>query len=74
MPKSTAQRVREAEASHLARGEKNIRVWVPDTPAAIQQVRDLAAKLRAEHTKDATHHANEHPQALRRQIPPKQHQ
>lgn len=74
MPKSTAQRVRETEASHRARGEREIRLWVPDNPAAIQQVRNLAAKLRAEHTKDATHHENEHPQALRRQIPPKQHQ
>jgi hypothetical protein len=52
MAKSTAQRVREAEASHRERGEKNIRVWVPDTPDAIRQVRELASKLCAE--RDAT--------------------
>jgi hypothetical protein len=47
-PKPTAQRVREAEASHRARGEREIRLWVPDDPDAIQQVRDLAHALRAQ--------------------------
>lgn len=45
MAKSTAQRVREAEASHRARGEREIRVWVPDSPAKIKQIRDLANRL-----------------------------
>ena len=49
MAKSTAQRVREAEASHRARGEREIRLWVPANPEAIAQVRELAAKLCAEH-------------------------
>lgn len=46
MAKSAAQRVREAEASHRARGEREIRLWVPDTLEAIRQIRNLAAKLR----------------------------
>jgi hypothetical protein len=50
MPKPTAQRVREAEASHRARGEREIRLWVPDTPEAVRQIRELAAKLCAENT------------------------
>ena len=45
MAKTTAQRVREAEAAHRARGERQVRVWVPDTPEDVQQVRDLAATL-----------------------------
>lgn len=48
MAKTNAQRVREAEASRRARGEREIRVWVPDTPEAKQQVRDLARRLCAE--------------------------
>jgi hypothetical protein len=44
-PKTTAQRVREAEAAHRARGEKEIRVWVPDAAEAIEKVRELARKL-----------------------------
>ena len=44
-PKSTAQRVREAEASHLARGEREIRLWVPDNPEDIEAVRSLAREL-----------------------------
>lgn len=48
MPKSTAQRVREAEASHLARGQKQIRVWVPDTDEAKAEIREHAARLCAE--------------------------
>ena len=48
MAKPKAQRVREAEASHRARGEKQIRVWVPD-PAkfgaeAANRVRKVAAE------------------------------
>lgn len=50
-PKSTAQRVREAEAFHRARGEKALRVWVPDNPDAIRQVRELAARLCASNLK-----------------------
>lgn len=45
MAKTTAQRVREAEASHLARNEKQIRVWVPDHPDDIEAVRKLARDL-----------------------------
>lgn len=46
MPKSTAQRVREAEASHRERGEKQIRVWVPaDPPEDEEAVRSLAREL-----------------------------
>lgn len=51
--KTTAQRVREAEASHLARGEKQIRVWVPDRPDDLKQVRDLAKKLCAERASES---------------------
>jgi len=43
--KTTAQRVREAEAAHIARGERQIRVWVPDNPEAVARVRALAAEL-----------------------------
>ncbi len=43
--KTTAQRVREAEAAHQKRGERQIRVWVPDQAEAIEQVRSLAAAL-----------------------------
>lgn len=43
--KNKAQRVREAEAAHEARGEKQIRVWVPDNPDDIAKVRQLAAEL-----------------------------
>lgn len=46
--KPTAQRVREAEAAHRARGEKEIRVWVPNRPDAIAAIRALAVKLCAE--------------------------
>lgn len=45
MPKSTAQRVREAGEMHKAKGERQIKVWVPDKPEAVEQVRTLAAKL-----------------------------
>lgn len=46
MPKSNAQRVREAEASHIARGEKQIRLWVPTkNPEDEQAVRKLAKSL-----------------------------
>jgi len=49
MPKSTAQRVREAEASHRARGEREIRLWLPNDPDLIREFRELAAKLCADH-------------------------
>lgn len=45
MVKTNAQRVREAEASHRAQGEKQIRVWVPNQPEPISLVRELAKKL-----------------------------
>ena len=48
MTKGKAQRVREAEAAHRAQGEKEIRLWVPNTPDAIAKVRRLAAELCAE--------------------------
>ena len=48
MTKGRAQRVREAEAAHRARGEREIRCWVPNTPEAVAQVRQLAARLCAE--------------------------
>lgn len=48
MAKSTAQRVREAEASHRQRGEREIRVWVPDTDEAKAEIREHAARLCAE--------------------------
>lgn len=46
--KNRAQRVREAEAAHEARGEKQIRVWVPDNPDDIAKVRQLALELCAQ--------------------------
>lgn len=52
MPKSKAQRVREAEAAHRARGERQIRVWVPDIPEAIDQVRRQAAQLCSQHARE----------------------
>lgn len=45
MPKPPAQRVREVEASRRARGEREIRVWVPDNPKDIETVRSLAKEL-----------------------------
>lgn len=46
MPKSTAQRVREAEASHRARGERQIKVWVrADFPEDAEAIRSLAKEL-----------------------------
>lgn len=45
MVKTKAQTVREAEALHRARGECQIRVWVPDKPEEINKVRELARKL-----------------------------
>lgn len=45
MAKTTAQRVREAEASHRARGEKQLRVWVPNNPESVEAVRRLAREL-----------------------------
>lgn len=44
MPKSTAQRVREAVEMHKARGERQIKLWLPDDPDTIQRFRDEAAK------------------------------
>lgn len=48
MPKTPSQRVRDLEASRRESGLKEIRVWVPANPEAIRQIRELAAKLRAE--------------------------
>jgi hypothetical protein len=56
MVKTPAERVRDSEASRRARGEKQLRVWVPNPkiygPEDEKQVRDLAAKLCAERTKE----------------------
>lgn len=46
--KDRAQRVREAEAAHRARGEREIRVWVPDNDVDKEKVRRLAAELCAQ--------------------------
>lgn len=40
-----SERVRKAEAKRKAAGMREIRVWVPDDPAAIAAVRDLAKSL-----------------------------
>jgi hypothetical protein len=45
MAKSKVQRVREAEAGHRARGEKQIRLWVPNEIEVIAQIRTIAAKF-----------------------------
>jgi hypothetical protein len=45
MSKTKAQSVRDAEAKHRARGEREIRVWVPATDEAIEKVRSLARRL-----------------------------
>lgn len=50
MPKPTSQRVRKAEASHRERGERELRVWVPDNPDDIAAVRELARELCARRT------------------------
>ena len=47
MRKTTSQRVRKSEALRRGMGEKEIRVWVPDNPEDINQVRNLAIKLRS---------------------------
>lgn len=44
MPKTPAQRVREVEASRRARGEREVRLWLPDDPDTIQRFRDEATK------------------------------
>lgn len=51
MPKSNAQRVREAGEMHKAKGERQVKVWVPNNAEAIRQIRELAAKLR--HSEEA---------------------
>lgn len=50
-PKSTAQRVREAEAMHKARGERQVKVWVPKgaSQQELQALRDHAAALCAKY-------------------------
>ena len=46
MVKSLSERVRESEDARRARGEKQIRVWVPaDPPEDEQAVRSLAREL-----------------------------
>ena len=48
MAKTTAQRVREAEASHRERGERQIKVWVrADFPEDAEAIRTLARELLA---------------------------
>jgi L-alanine-DL-glutamate epimerase-like enolase superfamily enzyme len=48
MPKSTAERVREAEASHRQRGERQIKLWVrADYPEDAETLRNLAKELLA---------------------------
>ena len=43
--KSGADRVADHRRARAARGEKEIRVWVPDSPEAVRRVQDLAAHL-----------------------------
>lgn len=45
MAQTKAQSVRAAEAKHRDRGEREIRVWVPDNHEAISMVRELAKRL-----------------------------
>lgn len=40
-----SERVRKAEAKRKAAGMREIRVWVPDDPAAIATVKGLAKAL-----------------------------
>ena len=40
-----SERVRKSEAKRRSRGFKEIRVWVPDDPAAIATVKSLAKSL-----------------------------
>lgn len=54
MVKTNSEKVEASKQKRRARGEKEIRVWVPDPerfgPEDEKQVRDLAAKLCAERT------------------------
>ena len=42
MAKTNAERVREAEAKRIARGQKQIRLWLPDDPNIIEAFRKAA--------------------------------
>ena len=44
MPKTHAENVRAFEKRRRDRGEKEIRVWVPDAADAIKRVRQLARR------------------------------
>ena len=44
MPKPIAQRVKETAERHRARGERQIKLWLPDDDDVIQQFRDAATK------------------------------
>jgi hypothetical protein len=44
MAKSTAQRVREVVEMHKAKGERQIKLWLPDDPSIIQLFRDSATE------------------------------
>ncbi len=43
--KPLAQRVRESEARKRAKGFVAVKVWIPDTPEARQDIREYVAKL-----------------------------
>ena len=42
MKKTPSERVRKAEAKRIARGQKQIRLWLPDDPAIIEAFRKSA--------------------------------
>ena len=52
-----AQRVRRAEGRRRDDGQREIRVWVPDTPASIAQIRAFAVVLLKGGILDALDHA-----------------
>lgn len=45
MAKSRSQISRESEARKRDAGLREIRVWVPDDPASVEEVREVAARL-----------------------------
>jgi hypothetical protein len=49
MAKSNVERVRKAEAKRRARGEREYRLWAPDTPESRARLRELALTLCEEH-------------------------
>jgi hypothetical protein len=40
---TTTESVRKSEAKRIARGQRQIRVWVPDDPEVIAAIRKMAA-------------------------------